>query len=93
LELTVVELLRLFEFPKMTSRPGDDGTARQVGMGTHFGLGPKRNEGIPSVVTFCMLGLTCGTVVKLIGQSWLERMMLSRMDSLRAFARLRLTVS
>ena len=52
-----------------------------------------RNEGDPRVVRFCMLGLTCGTVVKLIGQSWLERMILRRMDSLRALARLRLTVS
>ena len=70
---TEMTSVRLFEFPKMTSRTGLGRTARQAALATllakvaHFGLGPTRNWGAPTVVVFVIWGLTWLTVEKLKG--------------------------
>jgi hypothetical protein len=59
--------VRLLVLPKMTSRTGEGGTARHVGTGTHFGLGPIKNEGNPTVVAFVIWGMTWLMAEKLSG--------------------------
>src|ERR1700731_917533 len=56
-------------------------------------LGPSRNDGSENEVVLVSDGVTLATTVKLKGESWMARTRVRKMDSLRAFARLRLKVS